>query len=182
MQGIWGTRRIVVNENLIKQCSPAEIEAALGHEIGHCVLGHTLQLIVFRALLILFTFGFVHWSGTRLLGRWGQRWGVRGITDVAGLPLGIALYSAFTLLIAPVDRSFLRSIEAEADLFGLNAARQPDAFATVALKLAEFRKLDPGPMEEMLLFDHPSGRSRIRMAMRWKAATFSTGSVISPQP
>jgi hypothetical protein len=35
--------------------------------------------------------------------------------------------------------------------------------------LGEYRKLDPSPLEETLLYDHPSGRSRILMAMRWKA-------------
>ena len=59
-------------------------------------------------------------------------------------------------------------IEAEADIFGLNAAREPDGFATVSLKLGEYRKLSPGPLEEIILFDHPSGRSRILMAMTWK--------------
>jgi len=39
----------------------------------------------------------------------------------------------------------------------------------VALKLGEYRKLSPSPLEEWLFFDHPSGRSRILMAMRWKA-------------
>jgi STE24 endopeptidase len=39
----------------------------------------------------------------------------------------------------------------------------------VALKLGEYRKLAPGPLEEWVFFDHPSGRNRIRMAMRWKA-------------
>jgi STE24 endopeptidase len=54
-------------------------------------------------------------------------------------------------------------------LFALNAARQPDAQALVMLKLADYRKVDPSPLEELLFFDHPSGRSRIQMAMRWKA-------------
>jgi STE24 endopeptidase len=55
------------------------------------------------------------------------------------------------------------------DIFGLNAARQPDAEAEVDLKLADYRKLDPGPIEEFLFYDHPSGRARIYAAMRWKA-------------
>ena len=59
--------------------------------------------------------------------------------------------------------------EAQADLFELDAAREPDGFATTALKLGAYRKLAPGPLEEALMFDHPSGRSRILMAMRWKA-------------
>jgi STE24 endopeptidase len=39
----------------------------------------------------------------------------------------------------------------------------------IFLKLADYRKLDPTPLEEVLFFDHPSGRARIEMAMRWKA-------------
>jgi STE24 endopeptidase len=63
----------------------------------------------------------------------------------------------------------VRSQESAADTFGLNAARQPDGAAQIALKLGEYRTLDPGPIEEALFFDHPSGRTRIAAAMRWKA-------------
>ena len=69
----------------------------------------------------------------------------------------------------PITNNVIRNAEAQADIFGLNAAREPDAFATVALKLADYRKLDPSPLEEFVFYDHPSGRSRILMAMRWKA-------------
>ena len=51
----------------------------------------------------------------------------------------------------------------------MNAARQPDGMASIALKLGEYRKLDPGPLEEFIFFDHPSGRTRIYASMRWKA-------------
>jgi len=37
------------------------------------------------------------------------------------------------------------------------------------LKLGEYRKMSPGPVEEFIFYDHPSGRNRILMAMRWKA-------------
>ena len=46
--------------------------------------------------------------------------------------------------------------------------RKPDAFATVMLKLSTYRKLEPGRWEEAILFAHPSGRTRIETAMRWK--------------
>ena len=55
-----------------------------------------------------------------------------------------------------------------ADAFGLDAAREPDGFAKAALRLSEYRKLEPGALEEFVFFDHPSGRTRIRMAMQWK--------------
>ena len=69
----------------------------------------------------------------------------------------------------PVLNSYIRIQETEADLFGINASGQPDGEGLVNLKLGEYRKLDPGPIEEILFFDHPSGRNRILMAMRWKA-------------
>ncbi|HEY1217911.1 MAG: hypothetical protein ABSE42_15860 [Bryobacteraceae bacterium] len=35
--------------------------------------------------------------------------------------------------------------------------------------MGEYRKLDPGPVEEFIFYDHPSGHTRITAAMRWKA-------------
>ena len=55
------------------------------------------------------------------------------------------------------------------------ALTTPAFAAEVVLKLVEYRKPDPGPIEEMLFFDHPSARTRIFNAMRWKA-------LMTPQP
>jgi STE24 endopeptidase len=101
--------------------------------------------------------------------RHAARWGVRGIGDVAGLPLVALLFTVYSFVLTPVTNGIVRTQEYEADLFGLNAAQQPDGFAQIALKLSEYRKLDPTPLEELLFYDHPSGRTRIYTAMRWKA-------------
>jgi STE24 endopeptidase len=101
--------------------------------------------------------------------RHGRRWGVRGVADPAGMPVFAILISCYLFVLTPVTNSITRVQEAEADIFGLNASRQPDGFAEIALKLSEYRKLDPSPLEEFLLYDHPSGRARIFAAMRWKA-------------
>jgi len=65
--------------------------------------------------------------------------------------------------------------EREADAFGINASRESDGMARAALKLGSYRKLNPGPVEEFIFYDHPSGRARIRMAMDWKAAQLPCG-------
>ena len=72
-------------------------------------------------------------------------------------------------MLTPINNSYSRIEEYEADIFGLNAAQLPDAEAEVDLKLADYRKLNPGPLEEIIFYDHPSGRARIYAAMRWKA-------------
>lgn len=54
-------------------------------------------------------------------------------------------------------------------MFGLNAARRPEGFAEASLLLGEYREMRPGTWEERIIFDHPSGYTRISTAMRWKA-------------
>ncbi|MEM7151913.1 MAG: M48 family metallopeptidase [Myxococcota bacterium] len=166
--GMLGTERITLNDNLLERCSQAEIEAVMGHELGHYVLNHMYESLVFFGVLAVIAAAFVRWGFAWFVQRHGERCGVRGIDDPAGLPVLGLLLSIFGFLATPVTNSYIRANEAEADIFGLNAARQPDGFATTALKLGEYRKLDPGPIEEVLFFDHPSGRTRIEMAMRFK--------------
>jgi STE24 endopeptidase len=115
----------------------------------------------------------------------GGSWGVRDIADPAGLPVLVALITVFMFIVTPIQNSIVRTAETQADIFGLNTARQPDGFATVTLKLSEYRKLDPSPLEEFVFYDHPSGRSRITMAMRWKAEHLNDADIkagpVSPQ-
>jgi len=167
--GFLGTERIALNDNLLNRCTLPEIETVMAHEMGHYVLNHVYKGLLQLGLLIVAGFAFVRWTFDSVVRRWGARWGIGGIGDVAGLPLLVLLLSVFFFVLTPVTNTIIRTQEVEADIFGLNAARQPDGEAEVALKLGEYRKLKPGPLEEFLFFDHPSGYNRILMAMRWKA-------------
>jgi len=73
------------------------------------------------------------------------------------------------VVLTPLTSTLIRTQAIEADRFGLNAARAPESFASVAMKLSQYRKIVPGVWEEMIFFDHPSGHSRVETAMRWKA-------------
>ncbi|GAB2555037.1 M48 family metallopeptidase [Rhodanobacter koreensis] len=169
VSGMFGTTRISLNDNLMNRSTPAEIKAVLGHEMGHYVLNHVYKGLVFFGIVIVLGFAFVYWGFGWAERRWGARWGIRGVGDVAGLPLIAALFTIFMFFLTPVNNTITRSMEAEADAFGLNAARQPDGFAEAAVQLSEYRKMHPGPVEEFVFFDHPSGWNRIHRAMIWKA-------------
>ncbi len=169
VSGFAGTLRISLNDNLLKRCTLPEIETTMGHEMGHYVLNHVYKGLVMSGVLIVIGFAFVNWGMDFSLARWGERWGIRGITDVAVLPLAGILLALYFFLVTPVSNTITRTMEYEADMYGLNTAQQPDGEANVDLLLGEYRKLDPGPLEEFTFFDHPSGRTRITAAMRWKA-------------
>ncbi len=167
--GAFGTTRIALNDNLLRRVSPGGVKAVMGHEMGHYVLNHVGKSLFYFGVMLVAGFAFLRWGFDRAVARRGERWGIRGVADPAGLPLLAALLSLFLFVLTPLNNTFIRTSEAEADIFGLNAAREPDGMAEVALILSEYRKLAPGPVEEWIFFDHPSGRNRILMAMRWKA-------------
>lgn len=169
VSGLLGTMRVALNDNLLKETSPQEIEAVMAHEMGHYVLNHAWESIIYFSLLLLGGFAFVKWTFDKTLARWGQRWGVSGVSDTAGLPLLLALFSVYFFLMTPVFNAIIRSAETEADLFALNASQQPDAFARVAMRTSDYRKIEPGPLEELIFNHHPSGRTRVQMSMQWKS-------------
>lgn len=173
--GLFGTTRIALNDNLLNQCSLPEIREVMGHEMGHFVLNHGMKLTLYSAVFYFVGFALVTALFHSVQNKFGERWRVRGIGDPAGLPLLVLLFSALAFIATPITNTMTRITEREADQFGLNVAREPDGMAAVALKLGAYRKLNPGPIEEVIFFDHPSGRARIRMAMDWKAARLTCG-------
>ena len=173
--GIFGTARIALNDNLLKQCTLPEIRAVMAHEMGHYVLNHALKLVLYFSVFMFVGFVLVSALFDRCVRRWGERWRVRDIADPAGLPLLGLIFSVYFFLLTPLSNTAVRVTEREADAFGINTAREADGSAKVALKLGTYRKLNPGPVEEFIFFDHPSGRARIRMAMDWKAANLPAG-------
>jgi STE24 endopeptidase len=177
VSGIAGSAQISMNDNLINRASSEEVQAVLGHEMGHYVLNHSYKGVLAFGLLVAIGFAFMSWAFHRVTLKFGERWGFRDVADVAGLPLLVALFSVYTFALTPVFNSITRSMEAEADAFGLNASRQPDGAAQAALHLAEYRKMQPGALEEIVFFDHPSGWNRIHRAMIWKRENFAADDI-----
>jgi STE24 endopeptidase len=175
VSGFLGTTRIALNDNLLNQCTLPEIRMVMAHEMGHYVLNHGAKLLTYFGILTLVGFALTRTLSDAVVRRWGNKWGVRGIADPAGLPLLVLILSTLLFIATPLLNTMVRVTEREADAFGLNTSREPDGMAQAALKLGTYRKLNPTPLEEFIFYDHPSGRARIRMAMDWKAANLPAG-------
>jgi STE24 endopeptidase len=185
VSGMFGTTQISVTDNLLKRGTLREAKAILGHEIGHYVMNHVMVNLLWFSIIFAIGFWFADRAFRFLTGLFGGNWDVRTIDDPAGLPVLYAVFTFYMFLATPFLNTAIRTQEAQADMFGVNASREPDAFATSILKLSEYRKLDPSPLEECLFFDHPSGRNRIAMMMRWKAEHINDPDIkagpVSPQ-
>ncbi len=173
VSGLGSTMRITLNDNLLRRGSAEEIQAVMGHEMGHYVLNHVYKGILEFLVIIVVWFAGLQWSLEWALRRWGQKWKIRGIGDTGVLPLVFLVTSLFFFVLTPVMNTLTRTQEYEADMYGLNASRLPDGFAQAAIHLGEYRKMSPGPVEEWIFYDHPSGHNRIFAAMQWKAENLS---------
>jgi STE24 endopeptidase len=175
VSGLFGTTRIALSDTLINNTDPDEVLAVMGHEMGHYSLNHIWEMFIYFAVILAIGFAFTdklfNWANRTF----GKHWNISGIGDIAGLPLLAACLSVYFLAVTPVFNRIIYTNEAEADIYGLNSARAPDGFATAALRLSSYRKIEPGPWEEFIFFDHPSGRARVFMSMQWKAGQLELG-------
>ena len=181
VSGLGPTIRISLNDNLLERTSDDEVVAVMGHEMGHYVLHHSFIMLGIMLLLTGLSMFAVARLAPLLIARYGERWGVRDIADPASLPVLSILLTLVLFLTSPAINSLVRWAEGQADAFGLEAAREPDAFARVAMRLSEYRKIEPGPIEEFLFFDHPSGAARVRRSMEWKARNVPDPKIVQPE-
>ncbi len=182
VSGLGPTVRISLTDNLVKRTSVPEAAAVVGHEMGHYVLGHVWRGIIGDALVFGLEFWLLAWLGPMVLAWGGRRRTVRGLDDPAALPVLVGGMTALSLLFVPLTNTLTRSQESAADAFGLETAREPDGFALTAMKLSSYRKIAPSALEEALFFDHPSGRTRVTMAMQWKKDHVPGATEVAPPP
>lgn len=168
--GLFGTAAIRLNDNLLRRTTEAEVRAVTGHEIGHYVLNHIPKMLMMMTLVVLVAFLLAKWLLDGLIRRTAASSGVQAVTDIASMPALMAVFTVLFMLSVPVINTMTRTQEAEADQFSLSLAQEPIGFANGQLRLVEYRKADPGALEEFWFYSHPSTRSRIHAAMQWREA------------
>ena len=181
VSGFGPTIRISLNDNLLERTSEEEIVAVMGHELGHYVMNHGAWRVA--TIMAIFALGLFAISRIApwLIARKQAQWGVRDVSDPASIPVFALILAVYFFLATPATNGIIRLQENQADAFGLIAAQEPDGFARAAMRLSEYRKLEPSALEEFLFYTHPSGENRVRRSMQWKADNVP-GAVIETPP
>ena len=165
--GIGPTRRIVLSDTLIEHFEPEEIEVIVAHEIAHQRNRDLWRFIGLGSVFTLATsFATDRVLGSLLRRRGPMLLGTRDIADIRSLPaLGFS-FSVASLLMTPLQLAYSRELERRADAYALALTRDPDAFTSAMLKLAEVNLADltPSKLRIFLLYSHPSIAERIARA------------------
>lgn len=170
VSGFGASQRIVLWDTTLQGMKDDEILMVMGHEMGHYKLGHTWKLLIFDSVLFFVLF-YLAWWGTRwAIARFGQRWGFTELSDLASFPLLLVALGVISLVVQPISSGFSRTLEHEADVFGLEVTRSNDAGARAFIKLGSQNKSNPEPPAALKYFeyDHPPLIERIRFAISYR--------------
>ncbi|MBM3154731.1 MAG: M48 family metallopeptidase [Chloroflexi bacterium] len=162
LAGLGGTRRIILSDTLIDQYTPEEIEVVMAHEMGHHLHKDIPKLIAVQAV----TFVAAFYLGNLALKAGVMPFGLRGISDVTGLPLLALVMAVFGLLTTPLVNAFSRYVEKSADRAALKLTANPAAFVTAMTKLTDqnLSVANPSRLVELWFYDHPPYVRRIELA------------------
>jgi len=161
--GIGSTKRIVLWDTLIKETTPAELSAVLGHEMGHYVLNHVWKGLLLAGAGLLAALWLVHRCVDWTLHRHKARSGVANASDIASLPLFMFIFGMVSFVFQPAALAYSRHLEHEADRFGLEITHDNHACATVFAKFVEHDLAYPSPGLLFVLWrsSHPPLAERI---------------------
>jgi len=163
----WGrTRRIIISDTLIESSTPQEIEVVMAHELGHHVKKDVWKMMVVQTVLVFISFFVIDLA----LDTWIDSLELRGVSDIAGLPLVITVSVVVSLIALPIANWLSRKVETAADNYALNLTGMKDEFISAMEKLGDNNMSDrePNKVVEFVFHSHPSIQRRIDFAANWK--------------
>lgn len=167
--GFGKTKRIVLYDTLIKQLTPDELVAVLGHELGHYKLKHIvkrmcvllpLEFVMMFVLYLLSqnvslytSFGFDFVNGTNIAGY-----------QIIGLYLASMLYEAVSMIITSLSGMSSRRDEYQADHYAKEICGTPDNLISGLIKLnsENLSELLPPKIYSFFMYSHPTLVERVR--------------------
>lgn len=160
--GLGPTKRIVIWDTLIRDYSPQEVEAVVAHELGHVIYNDIFWGWLGSSLLTFVTGYIVSLAlkNVRNLGKLQASFPYQPRV----LTVVILLFFILAKLSLPLANTSSRWVEYRADRFAVTLSGQGEVYISVMQKLAQSNPImvDPPPLVEWILFDHPAPLKRIQ--------------------
>lgn len=178
--GLGATKRIVVWDTTAGRVPDDEVLFIFGHESGHYVLHHIPKLIAGMSVALFFIYwacaGFAAWLARRFGSRWqlGRQEDGNPLASRAGFIVLLFAISVAGFLLEPVNSTFSRHFEHQADVYGQEAIHgvvaDPQKTAVSAfnhLGEAWLEDPNPNPFIEFWEYGHPSTQNRAIFAEQY---------------
>ena len=162
--GFGAAKRVVFFDTLLRQLSPAEIDAVLAHELGHYKRRHIVQRVVLMFALSFVGFALLGWLSTQIWFYTGL--GVTPALDAPNHAVALLLFMLvvplLTYFLSPLMAQLSRRHEFEADAYAVAHTDGRD-LASALLKLYKDNAstLTPDPVYARFYYSHPPASERL---------------------
>jgi len=168
--GLFGTKRIVLWDTLLKKFDGREVLVVTGHELGHYVLNHVAWGVALSSLVVTAGLFWTDQAGRWLLTRHARRFGFESLSDVAATPLILALMAVSYAALGPIALAYSRQNERAADRFALDLTHMN---RSAALAFVDFQRENlsvPRPSSFYTIWraSHPSPAERIEFCNTYR--------------
>ncbi len=162
--GLFGTKRIVLYDTIIKAFTADELLFVMGHEMGHYVKHHIWIIVGMIVVLILISTWLMALILPKVIARYGRRLGFAEMGSYASLPLVLLAFGLVMFIVQPATNGLSRYFEDQCDIYGMKmTGYNSTAAATAFEKMAAYNlsNPNPSPLVEFWFYDHPALQKRI---------------------
>jgi STE24 endopeptidase len=170
VSGVFGSSRISIDDTTLNGRFFPAVRAVVAHEVGHYVKSDIFTMVLLSSLVATVGFWLIASIAPLLIRRFGSAWRVARFDGNAGIAVLWLLFLAWGFASDPMLNACARVQEAQADAYALDLSKAPTGLAEFVIHDADIARLHPTFLDVLLFYDHPSDVSRVRNAMRWRAA------------
>ncbi|KAJ2753017.1 zinc metalloprotease [Coemansia pectinata] len=152
--GFFKSKRIVVFDTLIEQCTTEEIVAIIGHELGHWKKNHVLRMLsAVQVQTFVIFFAFSHFIGEEAMYR---SFGMDTMPVLIGFTFFQYLYQPLDSLLTFASNVMSRKHEFEADEFSKKLGYGKElASSLIKLQIENKGNMNPDPLYSAYHYSHP---------------------------
>lgn len=165
--GIGTSRRILLTDTLIAELSEDEVEAIVGHELGHCALHHVSQRVALQGVMFCGIFWLINLAvdnGLMLFVSENSNW-----FDLRLLPGFFLFWSCGYIYCGVILAVLARRQEKAADLYCWKLVARVEPFITAMRKITDLNLMVFDKNSEWK-YSHPSTSDRIAAAEQYGKA------------
>ncbi|MBE6047401.1 MAG: hypothetical protein E7213_03170 [Clostridium sp.] len=161
MTGIRNSRRIVFWDTTLNQLSEKEILSVAAHEMGHYKLNHIRNSMVLGMGILLLSVFALNFIMIKLKGK-----NYRVIDNILVI---IFISNLMTYIITPMENSYSRMIETQADEFAMEITEDPLTNGLLEVRFIEsnLTPVDVKGFFKYMAYDHPTVKERIENSNRF---------------
>lgn len=170
--GFGKSKRVVLYDTLIAQLTPSEIEAVLGHELGHYKKHHIIKRLFVMIPVIIFML-FLAFTLSRMPSVYqafgfdfsqtaGENWG--NVPQFIGIFLLSLIFGGFSNLAGAVSNYFSRKDEFEADAFSKEICGSGESLSSALIKLNKenLSEISVPKIYSVFNYNHPPLLERLK--------------------